>query len=80
MQIAKEPTVKWSQTLWFFTPMSSVCLLSVEIHEPKNKFNQRSENMQKPRKAVKQEKKKKKITVWSLRKVKGFQYPFHDHR
>ena len=33
----------------------SACLLSVEKLSPKNKFNQRSEKMQKQRKAVKQD-------------------------
>ena len=37
-------------------PMFSTCLLSVEKLEPKKKFNQRSENMQKKRKTVKQDK------------------------
>ena len=45
--------LKWSRTLWSLSAMSSACLLSVEKLQPKNKFNQRSENMQKQRKTVK---------------------------
>ena len=53
--------MKQSQTLWGLPrtdlgpPMSSACLLSVEKLELKNKLNQRSEKMQKQRKAVKQD-------------------------
>ena len=52
--------------------MSSVCLLSVEKHEPKNTFNQRSENMQKPRKAVKQEKNNNSLVI---KKSQGLSVP-----
>ena len=51
-----EVILKQSRPLWSLLPMSSACLLSVEKLQPKNKFNQRNEKMQKQIKAVKQDK------------------------
>ena len=52
-------------------PMSSACLLSVEKPQPKNTFNQRSENMKKQRKIVKGD---QIIIMSSLSKVKDPQF------
>ena len=48
-QILVSVLVKWNRTLWPLLPMVSACVLSVEKHKPKHKFNQRSEKMQKQR-------------------------------
>ena len=50
-------------------PVFPTCLLCVEKLQPKNKFNQRSEKMQKQRKAVRQDKIK---IVQSVSQVKDF--------
>ena len=59
--------MKWSRTLWFFSTMSFACLLSMKKLQLKNKFNQRSEKIQKQRKTAKQD---KRIIVWSLHNVR----------
>ena len=47
--------LKWSRTLWSLHPMSSVCLLSMEKLQPKDKFIVREVRKQKQRKTVKGE-------------------------
>ena len=54
--------LKWSKTLQSLFPVLSTCFLSVEKLQPKNKFNQRSEKMQKQRKIVKEDQTTKKFS------------------
>ena len=58
-------------------PMSSTCLLFVEKLQPKDKFDQRSENMQTQKKAVKRD---QRVTIQSLGKVKHLQVLLKGYR
>ena len=58
-------------------PPMSTCLLSVDKLQSKNKFNQRSEKMQKERKTVKQD---KIIILQPLNKVQDLQFFLKDYR
>ena len=78
--LPSSPHRKWERTPWSSLPSpstSSTCLLSAGKLQPKKKFNQRSEKMQKPRNAVQQD---QIIKVQSLSKVKDLDFLLKGYR